>query len=180
MDWWYWTLRRTLRSVAYESTTRFDLLGTRALAVIRREIDGQRSYLVIMLIRSNPSEARTLPSYLIVIVPEVDTQPAWPQLVPPLAAAAAIALGLSLALAILLSNSITRPLLAMIAAPEAMSRGDYRQQIPVRGNDEVARLASSFNRMACEVEHSRPAQRDFMANISHPRCCTAAVKDSRP
>ena len=147
------------------------ILGSRVSAVVRRRLDGQQYFLIITLLRAPPAaapaEARALPSYLIVIVPEGDVQPAWQPLVPPLAVAGAISLFISILLAVLLSRSITRPLVAMTTASEEMARGNYQQQISISGQDEVARLAGSFNRMAREVEQSRQAQRDFLANISH-------------
>ena len=150
-----------------------ELLGSRATAVVRRylEADQQRYFLIILLLRLPPppesSAVQLLPSYLIIAVPEQDIEPAWRQLAPPLAIAGLISLLISLVIAILLSRSITRPLIAMTKASEEMARGDYKQSIPVHGQDEVARLADSFNRMAREVERSRQSQRDFIANISH-------------
>jgi signal transduction histidine kinase len=78
-----------------------------------------------------------------------------------------LSLILSIVVAILLSRSITRPLIAMTEASARIAQGDYGQAIPANGEDEVARLADSFNRMAREVERSQQAQRDFLANVSH-------------
>jgi signal transduction histidine kinase len=55
----------------------------------------------------------------------------------------------------------------MTRAAEDMARGDLRQQIPVQGSDEVAQLATSFNRMSQEVEQSQQSLRDFLADASH-------------
>jgi len=150
-----------------------DLLGTRATLVVRRPLgeDGQPYFLVITELRPpavvTPAEARTMPGYLIVALPEADAQPAWRDLVRPLALAASLSLLISVLIAIVLSRSITRPLLAMTAASEEIARGNYGQVIPAQGQDEVARLADSFNRMARQVQHSRQSQRDFVANVSH-------------
>jgi two-component system sensor histidine kinase ResE len=48
-----------------------------------------------------------------------------------------------------------------------MARGNYDQQIPQYGGDEVGRLASSFNDMARQVNRSYRTLRDFLANVSH-------------
>jgi signal transduction histidine kinase len=74
---------------------------------------------------------------------------------------------LSVIVSILLSRSITRPILAMTTASARMAEGDYEQVVRAPGQDEVARLAESFNRMAFEVERSRKSQRDLIANVSH-------------
>jgi signal transduction histidine kinase len=100
-------------------------------------------------------------------VPEGEFQPAWRELARPLISAGLLSLLLSVIVAALLSRSIARPLIAMTEASSRIAQGDYQQFIPIRGQDEVARLASAFNLMAQEVERSRQAQRDFLANVSH-------------
>ncbi len=147
------------------------LLGSRETTVVRRplEADGARQVLIIFSLKP-PQEVQAeggLPRYLIVIVPEQDIQPAWRQLARPLAIAGLVSLFISIIFVILLSRSITRPIIAMTTASEEIARGNYQQQIPVAGEDEVARLADSFNHMAREVELNRRSQRDFLANVSH-------------
>jgi len=150
-----------------------ELLGSRATAVVRRylEANGQQYFLIILLLRPPPLEGRaevgSLPSYLIVAVPEQDVEPAWRQLAPPLAIAGLVSLSISIIIAVVLSRSITRPLLAMTKASEEIARGNYEQVIPTEGQDEVTCLADSFNRMARQVARSRQSQRDFLANVSH-------------
>ncbi|HEY2026532.1 MAG TPA: HAMP domain-containing sensor histidine kinase [Gemmatimonadaceae bacterium] len=85
----------------------------------------------------------------------------------------------------LASRRITYPLVSLVSASEALARGDYAHRIPQPAarltHDEVARLASSFNRMAAEIDASHrelEAQRDsaqranraksdFLAVMSH-------------
>jgi signal transduction histidine kinase len=74
---------------------------------------------------------------------------------------------LSIAVALFIARSITRPLIAITRASEGIARGDYDQRITVEGNDELARLASSFNTMAQRVAQSNRALRDFLADVSH-------------
>ncbi len=149
-----------------------DLSIPRGGAAFRRYVDsaGQHYMLVISPLRP-PPEGRAgsgpLPNYLIVAVPEQELQPAWRELARPLITAGLVSLFLSIVVAVLLSRSITRPLIAMTNASAKIAQGNYRQVIPAKGQDEVARLANSFNRMAREVERSRQAQRDFLANVSH-------------
>jgi signal transduction histidine kinase len=150
-----------------------ELLGPRESAVVRRRLDadGQSYFFIILPLRPAAAEARSesgvSPSYVIVIEREQDVEPAWRQLARPLATAGFLALFASTIVAVVLAGSITRPLLAMTKASEEMARGNYQHVIPTEGQDEVARLAHSFGRMADEVERSRQSQRDFLASISH-------------
>jgi signal transduction histidine kinase len=66
-----------------------------------------------------------------------------------------------------IARSITRPLRRIAIASEEMARGRYDQQIPEYGGEEVGRLATAFNHMAHEVNHSYKTLRDFLANVSH-------------
>jgi signal transduction histidine kinase len=92
---------------------------------------------------------------------------AWLELLPNLSLAALGALLLSIAIAWPLAASIARPLAVMTHAAEGIAQGKLDQQIPVRGRDEVSRLAQAFNRMAREVAVSQRTLRDFLANVSH-------------
>jgi len=92
---------------------------------------------------------------------------AWMDMAPRLATVAAIALLVSIGVAWLLASSIAGPLTAMTHASEEIARGRYEQEIPVRGEDEVARLARAFNVMAHEVSDSQRTLRDFVTNVSH-------------
>lgn len=85
----------------------------------------------------------------------------------PLFQAGIIAVLLSLLLAVLISRSVARPLQKIAAAAESIAQGDYDQQLPVEGPDEVKRVAGSFNAMSSQVAATQKAQRDFVANVSH-------------
>jgi signal transduction histidine kinase len=85
----------------------------------------------------------------------------------------------------LASRRITYPLVSLVSASEALARGDYSHRIPEPAptptDDEVTRLASSFNRMATEIaashraleaerdsaERANRAKSDFLAVMSH-------------
>lgn len=85
----------------------------------------------------------------------------------PLLIAGAIALTAAIVLALLLARSIAGPLGHLTRATEAIACGKFDETIPVQGNDEVGRLAASFNTMAQAVKRSQQAQKDFVANVSH-------------
>jgi len=85
----------------------------------------------------------------------------------PLCQAGVIAFMLALLLAVLITRSVTRPLLKLAGASELMAQGDYQQQIPLDGPDEMKQVAGSFNTMAAQVASTQTAQREFVANVSH-------------
>lgn len=84
-----------------------------------------------------------------------------------LSGAGCIAFLLAILLAFGIVSWISQPLRQMATAAEAIAQGEYEQQIPPQGPEEVQRVAHSFNSMAAQVAATRQAQRDFVANVSH-------------
>jgi signal transduction histidine kinase len=56
---------------------------------------------------------------------------------------------------------------ALTARVDAFGRGDLAARAPVRGRDEVARLAASFNQAAARIEALVATQRTLLASASH-------------
>jgi signal transduction histidine kinase len=104
---------------------------------------------------------------VVLAVPERDLAAAWRELLPSLGLSFCVAVAVAVGVALWLSRSVTLPLRQITTAAQAIARGNYRQTIPVRGRDELAQLAGSFNRMSFEVERSQRALREFLANASH-------------
>jgi signal transduction histidine kinase len=67
----------------------------------------------------------------------------------------------------ILARGITSPLREMVAATEAMARGDFSQRITATSHDEIGTLARSFNQMAAELAETDRLRRDLVANVSH-------------
>ena len=67
----------------------------------------------------------------------------------------------------LMSNNIILPVKQMKKAADAITKGDFSQEIYITSNDEVGQLAQSFNAMAKELREVDTLQSDFLANISH-------------
>ncbi len=105
--------------------------------------------------------------HLAVALPVHEVSGAWRELAPSLLAIGGAVFVIATLLGGFLSRSVSHPIQRMTAATEAMAQGDYAQQITVQGDDEVARLARSFNTMAQEVDRAHRMQRDFVANVSH-------------
>lgn len=60
-----------------------------------------------------------------------------------------------------------RPLREIGRAAKSFSRGKYNVRVKVRGNDELAELADSFNKMAIAIESKDEMQKNFLSNVSH-------------
>jgi signal transduction histidine kinase len=67
----------------------------------------------------------------------------------------------------LLAHGMTRPLREMVAAAQAMARGDYGRRVTATSRDEVGELARAFNSMAAELAEADRMRRDLVANASH-------------
>ncbi|RSX53996.1 Sensory transduction protein kinase [Bifidobacterium goeldii] len=67
------------------------------------------------------------------------------------------------------SRGLIAPLRQLRDAAEAMAEGDYsvRVQTGTDSNDEIGRLARTFNEMAEELQHADQMRRDLVANVSH-------------
>jgi class 3 adenylate cyclase len=61
------------------------------------------------------------------------------------------------------TEAFVRPIRAIMAGVKALGAGDDRARIPVKGDDEFARLAEGFNSMADEIEARNSAIREKTA-----------------
>ncbi len=107
------------------------------------------------------------PYVALVAIPAGQLASAWLDLAPRLAIASAIALVVSFLVSYFISRSISGPLRRMTQASVEMAQGNYDVYIPIKGEDEVGRLAEAFNGMAREVSKSHAMMRDLLANVSH-------------
>jgi two-component system, OmpR family, sensor histidine kinase BaeS len=85
---------------------------------------------------------------------------------PALIAAAVVALIAILGTA-LLSRRVLRPVVTLTAAARQLGDGDLAERVPVRGRDQIAELATSFNRMAASLQASKEQQRTMVGDIAH-------------
>ena len=66
-----------------------------------------------------------------------------------------------------LARRLTRQIEALAASVDRFGAGDLAERVDVSGDDEVARLGSSFNAMADRVTGLIDAHRRLLANASH-------------
>ena len=67
----------------------------------------------------------------------------------------------------LISNGMIRPLREMSKVAKRFALGDFSARVTVRGQDEIADLADSFNDMAQALSDLEEQRNTFLANISH-------------
>jgi two-component system, OmpR family, sensor histidine kinase MprB len=85
-----------------------------------------------------------------------------------LALVSAGGIGLAAALGPVVARTALAPAGEVSDAAEAVARThDLSHRIEVRGNDELGRLAASFNEMMATLERSEAAQRRLVADASH-------------
>ncbi|NLC13668.1 MAG: HAMP domain-containing protein [Chloroflexi bacterium] len=68
---------------------------------------------------------------------------------------------------ILLSRSLTRPVIELTAAAQNLAAGDLSQKVDVRSTDELGELSQAFNQMSAEIEQSDRQRKRMTADIAH-------------
>ncbi|MCA9897190.1 MAG: HAMP domain-containing protein [Ardenticatenaceae bacterium] len=75
--------------------------------------------------------------------------------------------GLAVLAALWLAASFTRPLVNLQNSAMKLAAGDLTQRVPVDRQDELGKLAETFNHMAEQVEAMLLEQKAFASNASH-------------
>lgn len=107
------------------------------------------------------------PYVLALVVPDIPAPSVWQDLSLILAGAGFVALLVASLAGFLLARSLTRPLVRLTEASQAVARGDYAQRVKPEGGYEMTRLAETFNQMTQNVDKSQRMQRQLIANVSH-------------
>jgi methyl-accepting chemotaxis protein len=78
-------------------------------------------------------------------------------------------LAVALLVSVLIANSaargLTRPIRALMAAAEQVSRGDYERPVRLLSNDELADLAATMNRMMATIRDQIQASVDLIEDL---------------
>lgn len=80
---------------------------------------------------------------------------------------AGFALVLGMILSLLIASSQTRPLRTINHTMAEFASGKLDSRIALRGKDEIAELASTFNNMAQDIANLEESRRNFVASVSH-------------
>jgi two-component system sensor histidine kinase BaeS len=67
----------------------------------------------------------------------------------------------------LIANWLARRLRALGQGAASLARGDYGTRMPVRGHDELARLAGDFNHLAEALAAAQLGRQQWIADIAH-------------
>jgi signal transduction histidine kinase len=81
--------------------------------------------------------------------------------------AAGIAALVALAIGLLVVRRLTSPVAELTRAAERAGAGDLGVRVAVRGRDEIARLAETFNRMAGALSDQEEGRRRMIADSAH-------------
>jgi signal transduction histidine kinase len=66
-----------------------------------------------------------------------------------------------------ITERVVRPLREMSKAVKCFAAGDFSARVPVRGKDEIARLAVAVNDMAQSLDNLETMRNTFIGNVSH-------------
>ncbi len=75
--------------------------------------------------------------------------------------------GLAVVLSVVFSGRLTRPLKKIASAATAISEGNLRERVDVKGQDELAGLAEVFNQMANTLQIQDELRKKLISNIAH-------------
>ena len=130
---------------------------------------------VRMLTTRAPNDAA-----LTVAAPRAEVDGALRRLLWILAAVSAAGVAAAAGLGVLVSRRALRPVAALTAATEHVAATqDLSRRIDVDGDDELGRMARSFNTMLAALDGARAAQRQLVADASHElRTPLTAVRTS--
>jgi signal transduction histidine kinase len=84
--------------------------------------------------------------------------------------------GLALPLAFFLTYQLMHPVRALTQAVKMVEKGDFSQQVPVHGSDELAQLSTTFNNMADSLQKAQESRRAMTADIAHELRTPLAVQ----
>lgn len=76
-------------------------------------------------------------------------------------------LAIGVAVATQLSRRLARPIKKIEETTASIAAGDLTARVEVEGDDEVAQLATSVNRMAGDLQRSKALDQQFLMSVSH-------------
>jgi signal transduction histidine kinase len=73
----------------------------------------------------------------------------------------------AIALAVVLSLTLSRPILAATDAARQLATGQLDVRLPVHGQDEIADLGQALNALSRQLQTNEKLRRELIANVSH-------------
>lgn len=74
---------------------------------------------------------------------------------------------LTIILGIFFSRRLTDPIKKLSEAAKAISNGNLKSRVDIKGSDELARLSATFNGMAKTLEMQESLRKKLLSNIAH-------------
>ena len=147
-------------AVPIAATDRAVAAGTRKPGFRMADVDGVRVRAYVQ---------RLAPGFAVLVAkPLAEVEDTLSRLRAILIAIAALGIGGAVLLGLLVARSALRPVRRLTDAAEDVARtADLTRRIEVTGDDELQRLAATFNEMLASLERSVVAQRNLVADASH-------------
>ncbi len=86
---------------------------------------------------------------------------------------------LAIVLGILVSNYLLKPVKALTNASTDLSAGNFSTRVQIKGNDELAVLGNTFNRMAINLESAEERKKTLTADVAHELRTPIAVQKAQ-
>lgn len=90
--------------------------------------------------------------YVFVAVPLSEVNSGWVKLTIEIIGASLIIIGVFIFITIIYANRFTKPLRELTRAAEEIDKGNYKVKIEYHGNDEIAILSSTFNKLISDLD----------------------------
>lgn len=125
----------------------------------------ERRYMVVLPLMD--SVGATQLGYLIVSSAPAELAAPWRTSSGKLVLVAVIVAIIALLISYFNAKHLTSPINQMTKAADSFARGDFSSRVEVESDDEIGRLADSFNLMADSLERSENLRREFISDVSH-------------
>ncbi|HOQ69667.1 MAG TPA: ATP-binding protein [Anaerolineaceae bacterium] len=93
--------------------------------------------------------------------------------------AGGFAILLAIGLAVLVSKYLLEPIKAITSASTQLSTGDFSTRVDIKGNDEIATLAKTFNQLARNLELAEERKQSLTADAAHELRTPIAVQKAQ-
>lgn len=106
-------------------------------------------------------------AYYCIIMPFKNTDATANEIMNIMIICTVIVILLSMLIAIIISRSVSRPIVKMSADASRLAEGDFSVQFDGDGLEEYDNLADALNKAKDEMEHTETMRSELIANISH-------------